>query len=94
MLVMTAVQSAALTKWAGQFAGSADKVEFAEFDGYGRLMCDPTANTIAISVIERCADWIRDHAGEGRAASPVAAPHMKSRLFTMVVHLLFHEPGQ
>jgi pimeloyl-ACP methyl ester carboxylesterase len=72
MLVMTAVQSAALTKWAGQFAGSADKVEFAEFDGYGRLMCDPTANTIAISVIERCADWIRDHAGEGRAASPVA----------------------
>ena len=72
MLVAATVRTPALAKWACELASSPDEVDFVEFEGYGRLMCDPTANTIPFSVIERCADWIRDHAGEGHAAGPVA----------------------
>jgi pimeloyl-ACP methyl ester carboxylesterase len=70
ILVVTPARSAALAKWAGEFAGSPDGIAFAEFEGYGRLMCDPTANTIPTAVIDLCADWLRDHAGDGRSARP------------------------
>jgi pimeloyl-ACP methyl ester carboxylesterase len=62
-----------LSKWAGERAGSPDAVVFDRFEGYGRLMCDPTANTIPTSVIDRCADWVRDHAGDGRRAASIRA---------------------
>jgi pimeloyl-ACP methyl ester carboxylesterase len=71
VLVLSTVQAPALSKWASGFAGSPDRVDLAGFDGYGRLMCDPTANTIPTSVIDRCADWVRDHARAERPARPV-----------------------
>lgn len=71
ILVMTPVQAPALLKWVGDFAGSPANVVFDEFDGYGRLMCDPTANMIPASVIERCAGWVDGHARSGHPAKPV-----------------------
>jgi pimeloyl-ACP methyl ester carboxylesterase len=71
VLILSTVQAPAPSKWASEFAGSPDRVDLAEFDGYGRLMCDPTANTIPASVIDRCADWVRDHAGGERPSQPV-----------------------
>jgi pimeloyl-ACP methyl ester carboxylesterase len=71
MLVMAGSQTPALSKWAGERAGSPDAVVFDTFEGYGRLMCDPTANTIPTSVIDRCAAWVRAHAGEGQRAAPI-----------------------
>jgi pimeloyl-ACP methyl ester carboxylesterase len=77
ILVMTPVQAPALLKWAGDCAGSPADVVFDEFDGYGRLMCDPTANSIPASVIERCADWVGDRArGARRPARPALANDM------------------
>ena len=71
ILVMAPVQAPALLKWAVDFAGSPADIVFDGFDGYGPLMCDPTANSIPAPVIERCADWIGDHArGERRPAKP------------------------
>jgi pimeloyl-ACP methyl ester carboxylesterase len=71
MLVVTTIQTPTLSKWAGDFAGSPANIVFDEFDGYGRLMCDPTANTIPASVIERCAKWVGSHAQDGhRPAKP------------------------
>ncbi|HVW56879.1 MAG TPA: alpha/beta fold hydrolase [Rhizobiaceae bacterium] len=69
MLVMAAVPTPALSKWAGAFAGSTDNVVFDAFEGYGRLMCGPTANTIPTSVIDRCTEWVRDQAGHERPAA-------------------------
>ncbi|WP_311031097.1 alpha/beta hydrolase [Mesorhizobium koreense] len=71
VLVVTSLQTPALSKWAGDSAGLPASVVFDEFEGYGRLMCDPTANRIPASVIERCADWVRDHSGEGHSVKPV-----------------------
>jgi pimeloyl-ACP methyl ester carboxylesterase len=73
MLVMSGSQTPALSKWAGERAVSPDAVVFDAFEGYGRLMCDPTANTIPTAVIDRCASWVHDHAGEGRRAAPIFA---------------------
>ncbi|MDN5927100.1 MAG: alpha/beta hydrolase [Hyphomicrobiales bacterium] len=71
VLVISTVQTPALSKWAEDFAGSPANVVLAEFDGYGRLMCDPTANRIPVAVIERCSDWISDHPGGDRRTPPV-----------------------
>jgi pimeloyl-ACP methyl ester carboxylesterase len=73
MLVMAGNQTPALVKWACENAGSPDAVVFDAFEGYGRLMCDPTANTIPTAAIDRCAGWVRDHAGGARRATPVIA---------------------
>lgn len=42
---------------------TAADVATAAFDGYPLLMCDPTANRIPESALDRCVEWMAGHAG-------------------------------
>lgn len=51
------------------------EVTVAEFEGYARLMCDPTANQIPDTVLDLCADWAGGLAvgGDGGSAAKASA---------------------
>lgn len=44
-------------------------VATAEFEGYPLLMCDPTANRIPETVLDRCVDWMAGHAASAVTAT-------------------------
>jgi pimeloyl-ACP methyl ester carboxylesterase len=57
-------------------------IEFAEFDGYSMLMCDPTANQIPVSPLDRCAAWIGGRAGSERDKKAGLAPLLTPQILT------------
>ncbi len=75
MLVMASGQISAPPAWAAQLSEPNAETAYHSFEGYGRLMCDPTANKIPMPVIERCSEWVREKAGVARSAkaNPVVA---------------------
>jgi pimeloyl-ACP methyl ester carboxylesterase len=62
-------------------AGEAQtNVEFAEFDGYSLLMCDPTANQIPVATLDRCVAWIGKNAGSGKGEKAGFTPSREPQI--------------
>lgn len=74
MLVMTNGKALSAAELVDEAAVAAD-VTTAAFDGYPFLMCDPTANRVPESVLDRCADWMAGRAVAASGKVPAGAPN-------------------